>query len=410
MTERTTDKDFDIQHERFGGMIRDMNEVAAGINSVMMQQKQMFNDAHELAAALSRIYTSNADSEWPGCPSEMTHLNSALAYKECMKTTHDVVRSSAAMVVVERALEPMRAAVTKMAPEVDKSVKEREALVMDYDSYRRRLKDLERKRDDAEAQGKSGSSANQTTLAEITRFEAKMTNAESKYVEKNKEVKKSIKDSKKAHDQLMDMFLITVVCAQAELFKRAAAHLEAVVNTLPEDKVRQVRQQIESYVGQGGVRPVQPEAKGALGKGIDIFTGKAMPGDFAQDNPAFKAPSSSSSSTASAATSSSTSNNAAAKNASNPFGDTPDALPPSPTLPPPTLSPAPTIAVAQSIPSSSSGHFVIALYDHVAEADDELSFNVGERVEVLETGDGGWWKGRNIKDEEGLFPVNYVKT
>ncbi len=49
------------------------------------------------------------------------------------------------------------------------------------------------------------------------------------------------------------------------------------------------------------------------------------------------------------------------------------------------------------------------MYFLQAEEEDELNFSAGDQVEVLETGDGGWWKGR-CHNKEGLFPVNYVKT
>ena len=42
-----------------------------------------------------------------------------------------------------------------------------------------------------------------------------------------------------------------------------------------------------------------------------------------------------------------------------------------------------------------------------ADADDELNFFQGDVVEVLETAEGGWWRGR-CRGCEGLFPVNYV--
>ena len=53
--------------------------------------------------------------------------------------------------------------------------------------------------------------------------------------------------------------------------------------------------------------------------------------------------------------------------------------------------------------------FVTALYDHDAEADDELTFKVGDVVEVIETGDGGWWSGR-CNGHVGDFPVDFVDT
>ncbi len=84
---------------------------------------------------------------------------------------------------------------------------------------------------------------------------------------------------------------------------------------------------------------------------------------------------------------------------SNPFEDEKPPAPRTGALPPPPPGPPPAKKKVQ----------VKALYDHVAEADDELTFNVGQLIEVVATSDDGWWKGK-CNGKEGLFPVNYVDT
>uniref|UniRef100_A0A671WKF8 Intersectin-1 n=1 Tax=Sparus aurata TaxID=8175 RepID=A0A671WKF8_SPAAU len=69
-----------------------------------------------------------------------------------------------------------------------------------------------------------------------------------------------------------------------------------------------------------------------------------------------------------------------------------------PTEPtPPKLAPANT-AVCQ----------VIGMYDYVAQNDDELAFQKGQVITVLNKDDCDWWKGE-LNGREGLFPSNYVK-
>lgn len=50
---------------------------------------------------------------------------------------------------------------------------------------------------------------------------------------------------------------------------------------------------------------------------------------------------------------------------------------------------------------------VKALYDFIAEEDDELGFCVGDVIEVLDRSDPSWWRGK-LRGTSGLFPANYT--
>ncbi|KAJ8283608.1 hypothetical protein COCON_G00024580 [Conger conger] len=50
---------------------------------------------------------------------------------------------------------------------------------------------------------------------------------------------------------------------------------------------------------------------------------------------------------------------------------------------------------------------VRALYDFSAEEADELAFNAGDVIEVLDRSDPSWWNGR-LRGRTGLFPCNYI--
>uniref|UniRef100_A0A8C3VN50 Intersectin-1 n=1 Tax=Catagonus wagneri TaxID=51154 RepID=A0A8C3VN50_9CETA len=51
---------------------------------------------------------------------------------------------------------------------------------------------------------------------------------------------------------------------------------------------------------------------------------------------------------------------------------------------------------------------VIGVYDYSAQNDDELAFNKGQIINVLNKEDPDWWKGE-VHGQVGLFPSNYVK-
>ncbi|KAK7064740.1 Bar adaptor protein [Favolaschia claudopus] len=70
--------------------------------------------------------------------------------------------------------------------------------------------------------------------------------------------------------------------------------------------------------------------------------------------------------------------------------------------PPPPLKPKPSLA--------PKVHYVVALYDFAAQADGDLSFNTGDRIEIVERGASAedWWTGR-LNGQQGVFPGNYVQ-
>ncbi|XP_068953446.1 intersectin-2 isoform X3 [Petaurus breviceps papuanus] len=59
-------------------------------------------------------------------------------------------------------------------------------------------------------------------------------------------------------------------------------------------------------------------------------------------------------------------------------------------------------------PASQPVCQVIAMYDYIANNEDELSFSKGQLITVLNKDDADWWHGE-IGGATGLFPANYVK-
>jgi amphiphysin len=71
--------------------------------------------------------------------------------------------------------------------------------------------------------------------------------------------------------------------------------------------------------------------------------------------------------------------------------------------PPPPLKPKPK-------PAEPVVRYVVALYDFEAQADGDLSFNTGDRIEIVEKTASAedWWTGR-LHGQQGVFPGNYVQ-
>ena len=60
------------------------------------------------------------------------------------------------------------------------------------------------------------------------------------------------------------------------------------------------------------------------------------------------------------------------------------------------------------LPTPGKKSFVVAMYPLEAEEEGELSFNEGDRIEVLRKDPSGWWEGR-LNGVVGLFPENYTQ-
>ena len=66
--------------------------------------------------------------------------------------------------------------------------------------------------------------------------------------------------------------------------------------------------------------------------------------------------------------------------------------------PPPPIKPKPKPAV----------RYVVALYDFEAQADGDLSFNTGDRIEIVEKTESveDWWTGK-LNGKQGVFPGKF---
>ncbi|KAJ0005268.1 hypothetical protein NQD34_011482 [Periophthalmus magnuspinnatus] len=78
-------------------------------------------------------------------------------------------------------------------------------------------------------------------------------------------------------------------------------------------------------------------------------------------------------------------------------------------LSPSTSKTTPTEPTPPKVMTSSTALCqVIGMYDYVAQNDDELAFQKGQVITVINKDDCDWWKGE-LNGREGLFPSNYVK-
>jgi hypothetical protein len=249
-SEHTVDEEFDTLSVKFDVMIQDMNECkyylcclllgadvivlgTAAVHKTLLTQKVLFGESRDFATIFARVYQANKeDQEWPPSARKIEFYNQAAELKRVFDFIQDVIRSSTTMVCAEESIAPMKQTMMEVAPSVEHEKKERDTMIKDYDSYRRRLKGLEQKRDAAEVltpilicgkfcypltlqqAGKGGSDKAAETLNEISKFENKVTNAEAAYTAQNQKTKVQILAAKELHDEMMDSMLINVLVTQ----------------------------------------------------------------------------------------------------------------------------------------------------------------------------------------------------
>src|SRR6218665_2461899 len=55
-----------------------------------------------------------------------------------------------------------------------------------------------------------------------------------------------------------------------------------------------------------------------------------------------------------------------------------------------------------------NGGIVYALYDYMAERDDELSFAIGDALQILRKSENNWWRARATDQSEGFVPKTFI--
>lgn len=66
-------------------------------------------------------------------------------------------------------------------------------------------------------------------------------------------------------------------------------------------------------------------------------------------------------------------------------------------------------------PKRSHGHYFVALFDYQARTAEDLSFCVGDKLQILDSSHEGWWFARHLEKRvgsgqqlQGYIPSNYV--
>jgi cell division protein ZapA (FtsZ GTPase activity inhibitor) len=228
----------------------------------------------------------------------------------------------------------------------------RKALLLDLDSYKRKVKDLR----DKEAAG------SKMDLAQVRDKEDKLKSAERLFSDCNDDLMEMMQEVQDKKAELMEQQLVAAGESVAAFFtaagKACAPLTEAVAYTKAhptKTKLTKEHAALEApAAGEGAFKPAGGSA-------------------YASRDPL-----------ASAST--------------DPFA-----------TPPPAAAPAGSGAGAAAAAAAGGAAQRSATFDYAATEAGELTFSKGDVIAVVSEDPSGWWQGRNVRTgESGSFPVNYT--
>jgi hypothetical protein len=387
---------------------------------MLKNQEKSTHDAKDLAGVLTSIYNSNSDSN--NVTSSIGNLcQSSEIYKETLDDINDSLSAVIRAVMNEKSM-ALKDQMALSMPEFESMKQNRSTAILDYDANRRRFDSLINKKRQLEASNKYVDDTRRNHQLKCDQYETKASTSGIAYEEINEKSKAFVIETKQRHDELMDALMITTAVCQLEFHKQAVDRLEKVVNTFEVQEVENVQSHINELLQNGGHQILSQEVSkrqssssstvfrrlsGLFGDNSSLSTNKAGEGsdNYNINSNNHELPPEPPISTAPRLpkTSDSFENSSNTKNSQNPFADH-------------TLSTsssnndngASNISTMR-IKTTKRYPIVKALFQHIAENDDELGFEEGEEIEVLEAENEGWWMGR-CNGQEGIFPYNYVDS
>ena len=208
----------------------------------------------------------------------------------------------------------------------------------------------------------------------IRQIEAELEVERSRYDVLNKEAKQLILKEKIARDQLVEDYVITTICCQAEIYRVLSEEMAELVKRLPADKVGRVQSQIRDLAAIGG-----PEIKKQNPSSFNSFVEAALGVRTYKEQREAKQTEVINKLHEEEERHQKTVQLAAAEQLVRDAADT-----------------RPGTGEESETPSAilNARHVVeevvVAIYKHDVEEDDELPFDTGDEILVLSKDDSGW--------------------
>ena len=399
------DSEVDVMSKQYDQMMNDLNDLGDGLAECLKRTKESFTVSQRFSRVVDRYYNGSYNRDF-ALQAEgqvvITQHDNVRRYRELWANANEKERPSAAFVNVDRAMNPLRyfKQQSGFSGPVKQKQRERSTAMKEANKRVARLRKLR--------------AAWQPNEAKIQTVEAELEAERGRFRILNTELKQLILKEKIARDSIVEDYVITTICCQAEIYRALSKDLSDLVQQLPAEKVMRVQSQIKDLVQLGGpdVRKKDPTAfQGFMAAALGVRTFKEQKKEkAAEDAVRIREEEERHHQVVKLASaeehvreqqSSEVNRGAAASSA----------------LPRSTVTwsgPAVEQKVeqpAQVVEETLAPiEVVMGLFKHEAEESDELDFNPGDVIAVLSKDDSGWWSGRNEKTGAvGIFPSNYTQ-
>jgi hypothetical protein len=352
----TRDPQFDVLQMEFKAIVEEMMEVGRITHQWLEQAKQWTGTSALLSEKLQQYFE--------GCPFHNTTSMLVTANDQ----VSGAIRKSVAVVLLEQCLNPLKQFCAETVPEIEARIANRNGLRKDYDSYRRRLRDLE--------------GSNEPDRSKLDILRQKLESAQKQYEGTNAELIAEFTKLKASKQKLLEKQASALVVCQYEFFCRSTTALAQTLDELPGAIRMKTEKSVEQLVRSGG-----PDSSltTSLIANRASFQIKSQNTPVQEDHQPLS--------------------NSSLHNSKRGMINVahPNNARQSKRRNQPQSSPPP-------MPLTNRPRKTTAMAMHTFEARDEteLALVAGDHIVVLEQDESGWWMGRNQKGDVGQFPSNYV--
>jgi hypothetical protein len=195
------------------------------LDVLLKEENAFFNECMNFSSTIARVHQLYSSSDYwrvEDSGSDIPQLlqpEAANSYYGKMYHIHNVFRQSYHDLIQEHSLLPMKEAISRITPEIEELVKERNTQLVDYNANRRRALTLKEKETHLENSGRGNTPQALEIYQDRTKVEFKERHAKKVFDEKNKYTKEEMIRARQEHDQLIqDLFITNIVCQVRKQF------------------------------------------------------------------------------------------------------------------------------------------------------------------------------------------------